>query len=184
MTDASPNRIIDYARLAELSEEFTWHWERLQAFYLDAAAGFAFVLGYVQSEQQRAMEFVRGTELDSTEFQDTRLFSYDQIFNESFCTSAIHHATQGEVKARNEPGGFNYTTLGQLCLIAFYDFWKDYLRREYAIAKGVLNPNETRNEIVEECLRTHASHDPVDWKYHHIGNYLLGDVPPPNHGQL
>jgi SfnB family sulfur acquisition oxidoreductase len=32
--------------------------------------------------------------------------------------------------------------------------------------------------------RTHASHDPVDWKYHHIGNYLLGDVPPPNHGQL
>jgi alkylation response protein AidB-like acyl-CoA dehydrogenase len=32
--------------------------------------------------------------------------------------------------------------------------------------------------------RTHASHDPVDWKYHHIGNYLLRDVPPPNHGQL
>ena len=27
--------------------------------------------------------------------------------------------------------------------------------------------------------RTHASHDPVDWKYHHIGNYLLSDVPPP-----
>jgi len=32
--------------------------------------------------------------------------------------------------------------------------------------------------------RTHASHDPVDWKYHHVGNYLLSDVPPPNHGQL
>ncbi|HUN37891.1 MAG TPA: SfnB family sulfur acquisition oxidoreductase [Trebonia sp.] len=32
--------------------------------------------------------------------------------------------------------------------------------------------------------RTHASHDPVDWKYHHIGNYLLSDVPPPSHGQL
>ena len=32
--------------------------------------------------------------------------------------------------------------------------------------------------------RTHASHDPVDWKYHHIGAYELGDVPPPNHGQL
>jgi SfnB family sulfur acquisition oxidoreductase len=32
--------------------------------------------------------------------------------------------------------------------------------------------------------RTHASHDPVDWKYHHIGNYLLSDVPPPNHGQV
>jgi alkylation response protein AidB-like acyl-CoA dehydrogenase len=32
--------------------------------------------------------------------------------------------------------------------------------------------------------RTHASHDPVDWKYHHVGNYLLGDILPPNHGQL
>ncbi len=32
--------------------------------------------------------------------------------------------------------------------------------------------------------RTHASHDPVSWKYHHIGNYLLNDINPPNHGQL
>jgi SfnB family sulfur acquisition oxidoreductase len=32
--------------------------------------------------------------------------------------------------------------------------------------------------------RTHASHDPVDWKYHHVGNYLLNGALPPNHGQL
>jgi SfnB family sulfur acquisition oxidoreductase len=32
--------------------------------------------------------------------------------------------------------------------------------------------------------RTHASHDPVDWKYHHVGNYLLAGILPPNHGQL
>ena len=32
--------------------------------------------------------------------------------------------------------------------------------------------------------RTHASHDPVAWKYHHVGNYLLNDVAPPNHGQI
>jgi alkylation response protein AidB-like acyl-CoA dehydrogenase len=32
--------------------------------------------------------------------------------------------------------------------------------------------------------RTHASHDPVDWKYHHVGNYLLNHVYPPNHGQV
>ena len=57
----------------------TRHWERLQAFYLDAVAGFDFVLSYVQSEQQRAMECVRGTELDLTELQNTRLFSYDKI---------------------------------------------------------------------------------------------------------
>jgi SfnB family sulfur acquisition oxidoreductase len=32
--------------------------------------------------------------------------------------------------------------------------------------------------------RTHSSHDPVDWKYHHVGNYLLNGVLPPNHGQI
>jgi SfnB family sulfur acquisition oxidoreductase len=32
--------------------------------------------------------------------------------------------------------------------------------------------------------RTHASHDPVDWKYHHVGNFLLNHALPPNHGQL
>lgn len=32
--------------------------------------------------------------------------------------------------------------------------------------------------------RTHASHDPADWKYHHVGNFLLSGVLPPNHGQL
>ncbi|HEY6501055.1 MAG TPA: acyl-CoA dehydrogenase family protein [Streptosporangiaceae bacterium] len=32
--------------------------------------------------------------------------------------------------------------------------------------------------------RTQASHDPVDWKYHHVGNYLLNSVTPPNHGQI
>jgi alkylation response protein AidB-like acyl-CoA dehydrogenase len=32
--------------------------------------------------------------------------------------------------------------------------------------------------------RTHSSHDPVDWKYHHAGNFLLNGTLPPNHGQL
>lgn len=32
--------------------------------------------------------------------------------------------------------------------------------------------------------RTHSIHDPLDWKYAHIGAYELSDVRPPNHGQL
>jgi SfnB family sulfur acquisition oxidoreductase len=32
--------------------------------------------------------------------------------------------------------------------------------------------------------RTHASHDPGDWKYHHAGNFLLNGTVPPNHAQL
>jgi hypothetical protein len=67
---------VDYPRLHQLSEAFTQHWKRVQAFYLDAVAGFAFVLSHVESEQELARGFVRGSELDSVEFQDIRMFSY------------------------------------------------------------------------------------------------------------
>ncbi|ORV39752.1 SfnB family sulfur acquisition oxidoreductase [Mycolicibacter engbaekii] len=32
--------------------------------------------------------------------------------------------------------------------------------------------------------RTHSVHDPVDWKYHHIGAWELTGVRPPNHAQI
>lgn len=150
---------IDYARQHELHVEFMRLWKRLRTFYLDAAAGFSYVLAYVESEQAKARRFVEGSELDSQEFQDTRQFSYEDIFSDSFCASAIHAATQGEARARNAPGGENFTTLGQLCLISFYDFWEDYLRREYAIAKGYLDRNERDREVERKILRDHATHD-------------------------
>ena len=31
---------------------------------------------------------------------------------------------------------------------------------------------------------TQARHDPADWKYHHVGNYLLNSVASPTHGQI
>lgn len=143
---------VDYRRLCELSEQFTEHWERLHAFYLDAVAGFAFVLNHVESEQAEAGRYVRGSELDSQEFQDTRMFAYSVIFSEDFCTSGIHRASQGKVRARNARNGSNFTTLGQLCLVSFYDFWNDYLRREYVIAKGYLDQNEPNKDVVQQCL--------------------------------
>jgi hypothetical protein len=150
---------VDYQRLRLLSEQFTEHWRRLQAFYLDSVAGFEFVRRHVETEQAQARSFVSGSELDSEEFQNTRMFSYSDIFSESFCTSAIHRATQGEVKARNAHEGANFTTLGQLCLVSFYDFWEDYLRREYVIAKGHLGRDEPDRKIEEAQLREHANHD-------------------------
>ena len=150
---------IDYRRLHKLSEEFTQLWNRLQALYLDAVVGFAFVRGHVESDQAHARSYVQGSELDSEEFQDTRMFTYSQIFSEGFCTSRIHEATQGEVKARNALGGANFITLGQLCLASFYDFWNDYLRREYVIAKGHLDRGESNDPVVKARLREHASYD-------------------------
>jgi alkylation response protein AidB-like acyl-CoA dehydrogenase len=32
--------------------------------------------------------------------------------------------------------------------------------------------------------RTHSVHDPIRWKYHHVGAGVLNDEVPPNHGQI
>ncbi len=32
--------------------------------------------------------------------------------------------------------------------------------------------------------RTHSIHDPADWKYHHVAQYEVNGVLPPNHAQL
>jgi alkylation response protein AidB-like acyl-CoA dehydrogenase len=32
--------------------------------------------------------------------------------------------------------------------------------------------------------RVHTLHDPLRWKFHAIGNYVLNDVLPPRHGAL
>lgn len=150
---------VDYRRLGQLSEEFTQFWSRLHGFYLDAVAGFAFVRNRVERDQAYWQERLKGSDLDSEQFQDTRMFTYSQIFSKDFCTSGIHEATQGEVKSRNSPDGSNFTTLGQLCLVAFYDFREEYLRREYAIAKGHLDRNESKGPVIDECLLKHVRHD-------------------------
>jgi hypothetical protein len=147
-------RSINYRRLGELSDEFTALWERLQAFYLDSVAGFYFLTEHLRDEQAKARSFVQESGLDSEEFQNTRMFSYDDIFPDEFCTSGIHRATQGEVKVRNAKNGAKFKTLGQLCLVSFYDFWDDYLRFEYVKAKGLY---DSKNH--DRCLREHASRD-------------------------
>ncbi len=150
---------VNYLRIGELADEFTQQWNRLQAFYLDAAVGFNLVRDHVVAEQERARSHVQGTDLDSEKFQDTRMFTYARMFSEDFCTSGIHRSAQGKVKSRNKIDGENFNTLGQLCIVSFCTFWNEYLRREYVVAKGTLNVNEKDDGIVKRCLHLYASED-------------------------
>jgi hypothetical protein len=173
-TDDDP---IDYRKVRELSEEFTQLWKRLQAFYLDAVAGFNLIRNHVEKDQEQMRAFLRGTELDSEAFQDSMIFTYANIFEDAnFCTAGIHQATLGEAKERNAASGGNFTILGQVCIVSFYDFWNEYLRREFVIAIGQVDRNEQNQKIVQQRLRKHASHDLWgDLRYlrtsivHHLG---------------
>jgi hypothetical protein len=87
-TDDDP---IDYRKVRELSEEFTQLWKRLQAFYLDAVAGFNLIRNHVEKDQEQMRAFLRGTELESEAFQDSMIFTYANIFEDAnFCMAGIH----------------------------------------------------------------------------------------------
>ena len=146
---------VNYRRLAELANEFKSRWTALQAFYIDAAVGFGMIKQSVEDQQNQDRSFVRGTDMDSEAAQDSRIFSHDCIFSGDFCTSAIHKATQGDAKSRNAANGSNFALLGQLCLVSFYDYWNEYLRREYVIAKGFLALGSD-GATAQAAMRQHA----------------------------
>lgn len=150
---------INYRRLNELSEEFTEHWNQVRALYLDAAIGFRFVSQYVVDIQNQARAIARGTDMDSEEFQDTRGFLYSEILAEEFVTSAIQLESQGHIKRRNMLGGENFIVLAQSCIVSLYTYWDEYLRREYAIAKGYLDVNEKDGKVIDATLNKYVPND-------------------------
>jgi len=55
--------------------------------------------------------------------------------------------------------GQNLILMAQLCIVSFYDFWNEYLRREYVIAKGKLDRNERNKNKIDAVMRRFAPHD-------------------------
>lgn len=145
-------RKTDLRRMRQLWEEFGAHYDQLHAFYHDAVAGFVWFREKVTSDQEIERARYGGAEFDTDEFWNGKRLAYDRIFGQDFIASGLHVGTVGEARARNEPDGSNFTTLANLCIVAFYDFWNDYLRRKYCQAKGY-------DDATEEELRKHASFD-------------------------
>ena len=145
-------RETDFRRMREIWEEFGAHYDRLHAFYHDAVAGFVWFREKVTSDQEIERARYKGAEFDTDEFWNGKRLAYDRLFGQDFIASGLHVGTIGEARFRNEPDGSNFTTLANLCVIAFYDFWNDYLRREYCKAKGY-------QDGTPEELRKHASFD-------------------------
>jgi len=147
---------MNYRRLHELAEELEAYWKNLHGLYLDSVAGFSLLRQKIIKDQRFIRKWLKDAEVSAEEFQDRCIFDYSNIFSREFCASGSHQATQGEVKERNQPGGNNYKTLGQMCVVSFYDYWEDYLRVEYAIAKGVLDPSERDQVKRDKILANHV----------------------------
>jgi hypothetical protein len=150
---------MNYKRLNALYHEVNDYWFQMHGFYLDAITGFMVMKNHITSTQERRAGLIADAEIASETFQDTTLFSYDHIFSNSIAASSIHMVTQGEVKRRNSPDGLNYALLGRVCVVSFYTYWDGYLRREWALAKGVLSPSMEKKAEQDKVLNEQMNDD-------------------------
>lgn len=152
---------MNYKRFLELSEEFGEFVVSLHALYLDSVIGFR-ALHRRLLEHRNQMKSVLGeSELSSDESQDNSLIDYKRLCGEEFnLASTEPFMTQREVKERTEHNGKNYILMGRLCVVQAYTYWEKYLRKEMAIALGVLAPERyAEKKEIDNILKKYVSCD-------------------------
>jgi hypothetical protein len=149
---------MNYKRFLELSEEFGKFVESLHALYIDSVIGFRVLHRHLLEHRNQMKSVLGESELSSDEFQDSCLIDYKQLCGEEFnLESTEPFMKQGEVKKRTAPNGTNYILLGRLCVVQAYTYWEKYLRKEIAIARGVLDSQKhTEDEEIKEILKKHV----------------------------
>ncbi len=101
--------------------------------FLDGSSafpGFAEVLFKDRPNSMKKLE-MSAEELDNTEF------FYGNGNPNTPETLLQHHATQREVRERNERNGLNTGLLGNFILVMIYSYWDDHFREEVALITGL-----------------------------------------------
>jgi len=150
---------MNYNRFLELSEEFGEFIKSLHALYLDSVIGFI-TLHRSLIEHRNQMKSILGkSELSNDEFQDQCLLDYKGLCGEEFhLESTDIFMTQKEVRERTIYNGTNYILMGRLCVVQAYTYWETYLRKEIAIALGVLDSKvHTKQGEIEKIFKKNVS---------------------------
>ena len=102
----------------------------------DAAGGFARArLDLVEQQKRLIVEFAETSpECASIDYLDARRFAYADAPPTDPNMRLFHESTQAEFKERTGPGGRNHIFIGNMSLIAIYQYWDDHYRGKLAIA--------------------------------------------------
>jgi len=60
----------------------------------------------------------------------------------------LYRCTQGEYKERNSEKGTNSRFIGNMCIIAIYQYWEDYFRQKIANLLSMASRNELTSDIM------------------------------------
>ena len=117
----------------DLVAEFQQALEGVVGLYHDARTGFT--LGFerlVAAQKVVVAAHPSDPEANSVLALDRRRHTYGKGAPWSRSARVQHISTQGEFKERNRGGGINHRLIGNLCVVAIYQFWEDEYRTALA----------------------------------------------------
>jgi SfnB family sulfur acquisition oxidoreductase len=186
-----PRLVVDYAHAFEVPQQFGARSQLIHAAIQTGIAGGALrdAGAFVSGKARPFFEAVRGGWTDSASHDPHTVYRFGQLTTKVRAAEALlasaaaildeiglvpkdeHAAARGSI-AIAQAKAFASETADEVSSALFDLTGASAVDEKYDLSRHWRN------------ARTHASHDPVSWKYHHIGNYMLNEALPPNHGQI
>ena len=119
--------------------------------YLMSTQGFQLNVKVLNNDQLTTINELKSTHPERASIQ--YLDSTPYIFGKgnldlSNVIEFLYKCTVGEYKERNSEKGVNYRFLGNMCVIALYQYWDDYYREKIAISLNRTSGNELTSDIM------------------------------------
>jgi hypothetical protein len=131
-------------------DEFEGVVTSIYGVYLMSTQGFSLLIKELTDLQLTTVNKFRTTqpELASIQYLDSTSYIFGQGDPNLSTSIELYRCTQGEYKERNSKKGINSRFIGNMCVIAMYQYWEDYYRQEIA---SLLNKT-SKNEIVSDIM--------------------------------
>jgi hypothetical protein len=128
--------------------EFQYVVHAITGVYIDSIDGFDAVRENIERYQQIAVQALIDVrpDLASIEYLDQTAFLHGTGTGRPG-HAFIHGRTQKEAKISNSPGGQNYRFIGNMAVVAVYQYWEDHYREEVANLLGK-NKSDIREPIM------------------------------------
>jgi hypothetical protein len=124
-------------------DEFSETINLIAGVFFDATQGFGLNVTEINRRQRELIQQHGSKDPEETQLQylDSAWILYGQG-DPNDPKSVVHHqTTQEEFKIRNSDGGSNHTFIGNMALIAIYQYWEDHYRKQLADIFGVPKSN-------------------------------------------
>jgi len=118
--------------------------------YLMSRQGFRLLVKDITNTQLTTMNQFKYThpELASVQYLNSTQYIFGKGDPNLPDSIELYRCTQGEYKERNSEKGVNSRFIGNMCVIAIYQYWEDYFRQKIANLLNVTNRNELKSDIM------------------------------------